>query len=100
MWARTFLLYISSNLISCLIDGAIPGSSRQDTISATTVYTLPCDTQLQLTLTFGSVSVTLTETQLVQNLGNSTCLGVLQEWASDNVTEYILGASLISNLYL
>ncbi|KAJ3902882.1 aspartic peptidase domain-containing protein [Lentinula edodes] len=82
------------------IYGAIPGSSRQDTISATTVYTLPCDTQLQLTLTFGSVSVTLTETQLVQNLGNSTCLGVLQEWASDNVTEYILGASLISNLYL
>ncbi|KAJ3783820.1 aspartic peptidase domain-containing protein [Lentinula aff. detonsa] len=82
------------------IYGTISGSSRQDTLSAATVYTLPCDTQLQLTLTFGTVSVTLTEAQLVQNLGNSTCLGVLQEWTSENVTEYILGASLISNIYL
>ncbi|KAJ4473178.1 aspartic peptidase domain-containing protein [Lentinula aciculospora] len=82
------------------IYGTISGSSRQDTLSATTVYTLPCDTQLQLTLIFGTVSVTLTEAQLVQNLGNSTCLGVLQEWTSENVTQYLLGSSFISNIYL
>ncbi|KAJ3726615.1 aspartic peptidase domain-containing protein [Lentinula raphanica] len=82
------------------IYGTISGYSRQESSSTTAVYTLPCDTRMKLTLTFGTVSATLTENQLVQNLGNSTCLGVLQEWTSENVTQYLLGASLISNIYL
>ncbi|KAF9077417.1 hypothetical protein BDP27DRAFT_609244 [Rhodocollybia butyracea] len=65
------------------IYGAIPGSQRQTTLSSSgsTIYILPCNTTMQLTLTFGTVSVTLTEDQLVRNLGNSTCQGVLEEWA-------------------
>lgn len=55
---------------------------------------------MQLTLTFGTVSVTLTEAQLVQNLGNLTCQGILEEWAAEDVTEYLLGSTLISNIYL
>ncbi|KIK68730.1 hypothetical protein GYMLUDRAFT_732025 [Collybiopsis luxurians FD-317 M1] len=79
---------------------AIPGSSRQVSLGTSAAYSLPCDSKMSLTLTFGTVSVTLTETQLVQQIGNSTCLGILEEWADESVTAYLLGASLISNIYL
>ncbi|KAF9077357.1 aspartic peptidase domain-containing protein [Rhodocollybia butyracea] len=85
-----------------MIYTTIPGSQRQTTVSSlgSTIYSLPCNTTMQLTLTFGTVSVTLTEAQLVHNLGNSTCQGVLQEWAAENVTEYFLGSTLMSKIYL
>lgn len=89
-----------SDLISTFVDDTIPGSSLQEIISGTIVYSLPCNTTMQLNLTFGSVSAILTEAQLVRNLGNSTCVGVLEAWASKNATDYLLGASLISNIYL
>ncbi|KAE9385277.1 hypothetical protein BT96DRAFT_982093 [Gymnopus androsaceus JB14] len=81
----------------------IPGSSLLNVLSGgTTAYSLPCNTTMQLNLTFGSVSAILTEAQLVRNLGNdsTTCVGVLEEWSSTDVTDYLLGASLISNIYL
>ncbi|KAF5386536.1 hypothetical protein D9757_005917 [Collybiopsis confluens] len=79
---------------------AVPGSSRQAPSGPSAAYELPCDAKLSLTLTFGGISTTLTESQLVYNLENSTCIGVLQEWANDNETGFLLGSSFISNIYL
>ncbi|KAF5368923.1 hypothetical protein D9758_002969 [Tetrapyrgos nigripes] len=61
---------------------------------------LPCDTRMSLTLTFGNASVTFNEDQLVLQEVGGKCIGALQEWANPSVTEYLLGSLYIANIYL
>ncbi|KAJ7579823.1 aspartic peptidase domain-containing protein [Mycena floridula] len=81
------------------IYGSIPGSSIVSSTDVTNVYSVPCSTTMTLNLTFGSITTTLTENDLIQNQ-NDQCFSVMEEWSNINDPSYLLGSSLISTIYL
>ncbi|THV04778.1 acid protease [Dendrothele bispora CBS 962.96] len=85
------------------IYAGVEGASRQVTVSQvsqSTAYNISCDTQMNLTLTFGNVSVTLDKDQLVLQQGDGGCIGAIQEWTDPSIDMYLLGSLYIANIYL
>ncbi|THU87757.1 acid protease [Dendrothele bispora CBS 962.96] len=63
------------------------------------LWSVPCDTKMQLTLTFDSLSVVLKEDMLVRQL-DGICVGTISQWSNSSATEYFLGSAFISTVYL
>ncbi|KAL0945557.1 hypothetical protein HGRIS_014718 [Hohenbuehelia grisea] len=82
------------------IYAVIPSSSSQPSANAeTNTWVVPCDTKMQLTVTIGEVTVTLTENALIRSNGTS-CISALEEWKDASASEYLFGATFISAVYL
>ncbi|KAK7047277.1 hypothetical protein VNI00_006508 [Paramarasmius palmivorus] len=77
----------------------IPGSSPHLTLPTSTIYNIPCDAEMKLTLTFGELSFTLDQDRLIRRV-NETCYGVIEEWTSSTADEYLLGSTFVNNIYL
>ncbi|KAF5361606.1 hypothetical protein D9758_007378 [Tetrapyrgos nigripes] len=70
----------AANMIYSSVQGA---QLLNSAATPTNQWNVPCDAKMQLTLTFGSLNVTLTEEILVQQRG-SICLGTIEQW-SDSI---------------
>ncbi|KAF9014921.1 hypothetical protein BDQ17DRAFT_2907 [Cyathus striatus] len=69
-------------------------------ISATSyLWSVPCQTRMSLTVTFGAQSFSINEDYLVQNL-NGSCWGSIEGWSDENETLYLLGSAFVSSIYL
>ncbi|KAK0471201.1 aspartic peptidase domain-containing protein [Armillaria novae-zelandiae] len=78
---------------------SITGAYVAGYTNSTTYYTVPCNTQMKLTLTINNLAVTLDESKLVINQGGH-CTGLIQMWSSAGATEYVLGSTFLSNVYV
>ncbi|KAK0456829.1 aspartic peptidase domain-containing protein [Armillaria borealis] len=77
----------------------ISGASVAGNTPSTNVYSIPCDTQMKIIFTISDLAVTLDESTLVVNQ-NGQCTGVIQQWSSPLATEYLLGSSFLSSVYV
>ncbi|SJL05356.1 uncharacterized protein ARMOST_08723 [Armillaria ostoyae] len=77
----------------------ISGASVAGNTPSTNVYSIPCDTQMKMIFTISDLAVTLDESTLVVNQ-NGQCTGVIQQWTSPLATEYLLGSSFLSSVYV
>ncbi|KAF7319826.1 Acid protease [Mycena kentingensis (nom. inval.)] len=66
----------------------------------TNAWSIPCDTKLTLSITFGTFTTSLNQAVLVVPLGTGQCVGALQEWSDGTVSRYLLGAPFIASIYL
>ncbi|PBL01378.1 acid protease [Armillaria gallica] len=78
---------------------SITGASVAGNTPSTNVYSIPCDTQMKMIFTINDLAVTLDESTLVVNQ-NGQCTGVIQQWSSPLATEYLLGSSFLSSVYV
>ncbi|PBK61085.1 acid protease [Armillaria solidipes] len=78
---------------------SITGAYVAGYTNSTTYYTVPCDAQMKITLTINDLAVTLDQSKLVINQGGH-CTGLIQMWSSPEATEYVLGSSFLSNVYV
>ncbi|KAK7468457.1 hypothetical protein VKT23_002969 [Stygiomarasmius scandens] len=62
-------------------------------------WSVPCDAKMQLTLTFDLLDVVLKEDTLIQKR-EDICIGTIIQWPDSSVSEYFLGSSFISAVYL
>jgi len=78
-------------------DSIVPGAQLLTVPEGT--WSVPCDAQMQLTLTFDLLDVVLKEDILIQKLGD-ICLGTIIQWPDSSASEYFLGSSFMSAVYL
>ncbi|KAJ7293916.1 aspartic peptidase domain-containing protein [Mycena rebaudengoi] len=77
----------------------ISGASARSSTAYSSVYILPCSTNLRLSVTFGGFTTSLDQSSLIKKQG-TICVGVIEEWRSSATTEYLLGSTFIAALYL
>ncbi|KLO06318.1 acid protease [Schizopora paradoxa] len=63
------------------------------------VWSIPCDTQMQVGFQFGQ-NFLLDQEVLVIDSGNGTCTGAIQGWPDETTDSYLLGGSFISGFYV
>ncbi|KAK0506435.1 aspartic peptidase domain-containing protein [Armillaria luteobubalina] len=78
---------------------SISGASVAGNTPSTNIYSIPCDTQMKMIFTINDLAVTLDESTLVVSQ-NGQCTGVIQQWSSPLATEYLLGSSFLSSVYV
>ncbi|KAK0207986.1 aspartic peptidase domain-containing protein [Desarmillaria ectypa] len=78
---------------------SISGASVVGNTPSTNIYSIPCDTKMKMILTVNNLAVTLDESTLIVNQ-NAQCTGIIQEWSSPLATEYLLGSSFLSSVYV
>ncbi|KAK0198109.1 aspartic peptidase domain-containing protein [Armillaria mellea] len=78
---------------------SISGASVAGDTPSTNIYSIPCDTQMKIIFTINDLAVTLDESILVVNQ-NGQCTSVIQQWTSPLATEYLLGSSFLSSVYV
>ena len=66
----------------------------------TDAWEVPCDTQIQFSVVVGSQRFTVDQSLIVQKLNDNTCISIIEGFTSPDVTQYILGQSWISQLYM
>lgn len=81
------------------IYSSIDGASIAKQSDVTNVWKVPCDTKMTLVLTFGSIAVSFDESSLIR-VENGQCLGVIEDWLSASDSQYLLGSSVLSKIYL
>ena len=84
-------------------DDTISGSQlvQKSTIAGQTVsWEVPCDTAVQFTVNIDSQQFTVDQSLLVQKQSDGTCISIIEGFTSPDVTQYILGQSWISQLYM
>lgn len=84
---------------AALVYAGVPGASVVANTSITNIWGVPCLSRTNLTLTFGDLSVVIDESVLVRNQGGE-CFGAIEEWSSPLTTEYLLGSSFLSSVYV
>ncbi|KAK0189337.1 aspartic peptidase domain-containing protein [Armillaria mellea] len=78
---------------------SITGAYVAGYTNSTTYYTVPCDTRMKITFTINDLAITLDESKLIINQGGH-CTGLIQMWSSSQASEYVLGSSFLSNVYV
>ncbi|KAK0232884.1 aspartic peptidase domain-containing protein [Armillaria fumosa] len=78
---------------------SISGAAVAGNTPSTNIYSIPCDTQMRMIFTINDLAVSLDESTLVVNQ-NGQCTGVIQQWSSPLATEYLLGSSFLSSVYV
>lgn len=66
----------------------------------TVAWKVPCDTQIQFSVIVDSQQFTVDQSLLVQKLSDNTCISIIEGFTDSSVTQYILGQSWISQLYM
>ena len=61
---------------------------------------MPCNTTIQLTVTANGQQFTVDESILVAKMSDDTCISIVEGFTEDSVTQYILGQTWISQLYM
>ncbi|KAK0446528.1 aspartic peptidase domain-containing protein [Desarmillaria tabescens] len=84
---------------AALVYAGVPGASVVANTSITNIWGVPCRSKMNLTLTFGDLSVVVDESVLVRNQ-NGQCFGAIEEWSSPSTTEYLLGSSFLASVYV
>nr|GAT50355.1 acid protease [Mycena chlorophos] len=68
--------------------------------SYTNAWSVPCDAEFTLSVTFGTFTTSLDQASLVVVLQDGLCVGALQEWNEAGITEYLLGSPFIASIYM
>ncbi|SJL03208.1 uncharacterized protein ARMOST_06556 [Armillaria ostoyae] len=84
---------------AALVYAGVLGASVVANTSITNIWGVPCLSKMNLTLTFGDVSFLVDESVLVRNQSGQ-CFGAIEEWSSPSTTEYLLGSSFLSSVYV
>ncbi|KAK0207868.1 aspartic peptidase domain-containing protein [Desarmillaria ectypa] len=84
---------------AALIYAGVPGASVLANTSIANIWGVPCLSKMNLTLTFGGLSIMVDESVLVRNQGGQ-CFGAIEEWSSPSTTEYLLGSSFLALVYV
>jgi hypothetical protein len=80
-------------------DASIPGSSPQQPSTLSQAFSVPCNTRISFATVFGSQTFILDQSTLVVKQ-NGTCISAIEAWNDPNNSEYLLGATFISSVYL
>lgn len=96
-----------SNVSTCLsppylpIDAAIEGSSSKSANDGqSTVYVVPCDSKLLLSVSIGGETWQVDQKLLVQKQDDGTCVSNIQGWTDTNNNQYLFGSAFLSSLYV
>ncbi|TFK38596.1 aspartic peptidase domain-containing protein [Crucibulum laeve] len=81
------------------IHSSIDGAVLKTQTSMSSVWSIPCDSQMSLTITVGVHPYTLLEDKLIQSDGGS-CTSAIEGWADSTNDAYLFGATFISSAYL
>ncbi|PBK74305.1 acid protease [Armillaria solidipes] len=82
------------------IYSSLNGATTYSNSSETITWVVPCDTKMSFTFTFGNFVATLDQTSLLRKNQQGQCISYVEAWTDPNVSEYVLGASFISAVYL
>lgn len=78
---------------------SLTGASIYSNSSETITWEVPCETKMTFTFTFGNFAASLDENILLRK-SQGRCISYVEEWTDPDVSEYVLGASFISAIYL
>ena len=89
--------------VSTLADDLITGSQQvqQSTIpGATNSWKVPCNTQIQFTVSINSQAFSVDQSVLVAKQSDGTCISIIEGFTDASVTQSIFGQTWISQLYV
>ncbi|KAI0075933.1 acid protease [Panus rudis PR-1116 ss-1] len=83
---------------------AIKGSKIAQGLSSlgslSQAYTVPCDAQIDFSFIVGDQKFTLNRDALMVKQDDGTCVSAIEAWTDPNKSQYLLGSTFISSVYL
>ncbi|KAI0771027.1 acid protease [Trametes elegans] len=95
-------IYIPSQQARSIHD-AITGSQQTQLSTipgATNAWTVPCNTKMTFTVIIGQQRFTVDQSILVVDIGDGTCVSLIEGFTDTSVTQWILGQNFMSQLYI
>ncbi|TFK31098.1 aspartic peptidase domain-containing protein [Crucibulum laeve] len=81
------------------IHSSINGAVLKTQTSMSSVWSIPCDSRMSLTITVGTHPYMLLEDKLIQS-DNGNCTSAIEGWTDNTNDAYLFGATFISSVYL